>query len=104
MSKQFKVLFAFRDLQDNDRVYAPGDLYEGVQTSERLEELSGTKNKIGKKLIEEIVEVAEVKEAEPDFPKHVGGGQYELSNGEKVKGKDAALEAEKALHDEKEGD
>ena len=98
MSKQFKVLVAFRDLQDNDHIYQPGELYEGVQTSERLEELSGTKNKIGKKLIEEIAE------AEPEFPKHVGGGQYELSNGEKVKGKDAAIEAEKALHDEKEGD
>ncbi|MCD5001186.1 hypothetical protein IV487_01745 [Enterococcus saccharolyticus] len=101
MSKQFKVLVAFRDLQDNDRVYQPGELYEGAQSTERLEELSGTKNKIGKKLIEEIEEVTE---AEPDFPKHVGGGQYELSNGEKVKGKDAALAAEKALHDEKEGD
>lgn len=98
MSKQFKVLVAFRDLQDNDHIYQPGELYEGVQTNERLEELSGTKNKIGKKLIEEIAE------AEPEFPKHVGGGQYELSNGEKVKGKDAAIEAEKALHDEKEGD
>jgi len=32
-----------------------------------------------------------------EFPKHTGGGYYELSNGEKVKGKDAAIEAEKAL-------
>ena len=31
------------------------------------------------------------------YPKHVGGGYYELSNGEKIKGKDAAIEAEKAL-------
>lgn len=30
-------------------------------------------------------------------PKHLGGGYYELSNGEKVKGKEAAIEAEKAL-------
>lgn len=31
------------------------------------------------------------------FPKHTGGGNYELSNGEKVKGKDKALAAEKEL-------
>ena len=30
-------------------------------------------------------------------PKHLGGGYYELSNGEKVKGKEAAIEVEKAL-------
>lgn len=32
-----------------------------------------------------------------EFPKHTGGGYYELSNGEKVQGKDAAIEAENAL-------
>lgn len=31
------------------------------------------------------------------FPTHTGGGWYELSNGEKVQGKDTAIEAEKAL-------
>ncbi|QWG51668.1 hypothetical protein EXW28_18175 [Bacillus mycoides] len=30
-------------------------------------------------------------------PVHVGGGYYELPNGEKIKGKDAALEALKQL-------
>lgn len=34
---------------------------------------------------------------EDSFPKHTGGGNYELSNGEKVKGKDKALAAEKEL-------
>ena len=33
----------------------------------------------------------------PGFPKHAGGGWYELSNGDKVQGKDSALEAEAAL-------
>jgi uncharacterized protein YdhG (YjbR/CyaY superfamily) len=33
----------------------------------------------------------------PDFPKHTAGGWYELSNGDKVQGKDNALEAEAAL-------
>lgn len=36
---------------------------------------------------------------EPDlkFPKHIGGGYYELSNGEKVKGKDEAIKAQDEL-------
>jgi len=32
-----------------------------------------------------------------EFPKHIGGGYYELSNGEKVKGKDEAIAAEEEL-------
>lgn len=32
-----------------------------------------------------------------EYPKHVGGGYYELSNGEKVQGKDKAIKAEQAL-------
>src|SRR5690625_309815 len=32
-----------------------------------------------------------------EFPKHTGGGYYELSNGEKVQGKDSAIEAEKSI-------
>ncbi|WP_085521412.1 hypothetical protein [Tuberibacillus sp. Marseille-P3662] len=34
------------------------------------------------------------------YPKHVGGGWYELSDGEKVQGKDEAQEAEKALNND----
>ena len=34
----------------------------------------------------------------PEFPKHTGGGWYELSNGDKLQGKDNALEAEAALN------
>lgn len=132
MSKEYKVLTQFRDLQDNDRIYNVDDIYEGAQTTERLSELSTTKNKIGKVLIEEVETVVKDNsdktdsdtpenteyagspdssdtpkasgEADSEFPKHSGGGYYELSNGEKVRGQEAALEAEKALHDEKEGD
>lgn len=32
-----------------------------------------------------------------EFPKHTGGGWFELSNGEKVKGKDEAAAAEADL-------
>ncbi|MBO0419100.1 hypothetical protein JZO80_02915 [Vagococcus fluvialis] len=34
------------------------------------------------------------------YPHHTGGGHYELSNGEKVKGKEAAIEAEAALQEQ----
>lgn len=37
------------------------------------------------------------KEVEEDYPKHIGGGYYELPNGDKVKGK---KEAKKAMGDE----
>lgn len=52
--------------------------------------------------VEKTVEVEDVfTESEADeesqFPQHVGGGYYQLSNGEKVKGKENAMEAEKAL-------
>ena len=33
-------------------------------------------------------------EVKQDFPKHVGGGWYELSNGERVQGKEEALKEE----------
>lgn len=35
-----------------------------------------------------------------EYPVHTGGGYYELSNGEKVQGKDKAIEAEKELAEE----
>lgn len=135
MSKEYKVLTKFRDLQDKERIYNVDDIYEGAQTAERLAELSTTNNKIGKVLIEEVKNVVQGNsddsglpdsdapentendgspdssdtpeasgEADSEFPKHSGGGYYELSNGEKVRGQEAALEAEKALHDEKVGD
>ncbi|MFJ8529641.1 hypothetical protein [Bacillus sp. NPDC094106] len=35
-----------------------------------------------------------------DVPKHTGGGWYELSNGEKVQGKEDAIAFEKSLRGE----
>ena len=32
-----------------------------------------------------------------EFPQHAGGGWYELSNGDRIRGKDAALEAQAEL-------
>lgn len=39
---------------------------------------------------------------ESEWPKHVGGGYYELSNGEKVKGKEAAFEAQALIGNDEE--
>lgn len=36
-------------------------------------------------------------ESEAEYPRHVGGGMYELSSGERVRGKDEAQEAEMRL-------
>ena len=41
------------------------------------------------------VEPVSVDEEVKQFPKHVGGGWYELSNGERVQGKEEAIEVEK---------
>lgn len=42
--------------------------------------------------------VCENAKAKPEgFPRHVGGGTYELSNGERVKGKTEAIQAETEL-------
>ena len=45
---------------------------------------------------------AEKDKQEPEsvnYPKSTGGGWYELSNGESVRGKEKAIEAEKELSD-----
>lgn len=62
----FKVIKEFRDLQDNDYIYEVNDIYPHDNREvpvERIEELAGKKNKIGKILIqklkeEELVELA----------------------------------------------
>lgn len=56
----FKVVYQFADLEDNSHVYDVGDDYprEGYEPSEeRIAELSGSKNKIRKPLIEKVKQV-----------------------------------------------
>ena len=53
----YKVLEQFADLQDDNRVYNPGDEFprEGVLVNQaRLDELAGTSNKLGKPLIVKV--------------------------------------------------
>ena len=46
---------------------------------------------------EGYLDVEYISNDENIFPKHTGGGWYDLSNGEKVKGKDEATAAEEEL-------
>lgn len=53
----YKVIHQFLDLQDENHHYKVGDAYprNGKRASiKRVEELSGSENKIGKPLIEKI--------------------------------------------------
>ena len=55
----YKVIERFMDLQDDNYIYEVGDAYprEGADpTLERIRELASNSNKIGKPLIEEVVE------------------------------------------------
>lgn len=54
----WRVIADFSDLKDNGHVYHVGDSYpaKGEPSPERLKELSGRGNKLGKPLIEECDE------------------------------------------------
>ncbi|MFC3883757.1 hypothetical protein ACFOU2_09690 [Bacillus songklensis] len=83
-----KVIKNFRDKENNEKLYITGDSY----THENAERIAF--------LVKQgYLDAAEVK-GEEKFPKHTGGGWYELSNGEKVQGKDEAAVAEKELQKE----
>lgn len=88
------VLNAFQDKEDNRRLNEPGKLYprEGLEVTEERKQELRDKGFIAK-LADTVAEEVE----EQEFPMHKGGGNYLLSNGESVKGKEAALEAEEQL-------
>lgn len=51
----YKVITQFKDLQDKSRVYQVGDKFPATKRKvsvERLDELSGDSNKLGKPVIE----------------------------------------------------
>ncbi|MGF2617737.1 hypothetical protein FZC84_11925 [Rossellomorea vietnamensis] len=102
----YKVIRAFRDKEDDGRTYSRNDIFpaHGEVSIERFNELSGPENDAGYPLIKEIGAVQKPSEDPKDeggqgveFPKHTGGGWYELSNGERVQGKEDALAAEAEL-------
>jgi uncharacterized protein YwgA len=102
----YKVISPFRD-KYTKKHYGKGDIYSHKQ-SERItdltkrgfiEEVSGKEidqNGQEQQQQEEKMDTAE-KDSE-EFPKHTGGGWFELSNGEKVQGKEEAEKAEADLN------
>ncbi|EAC2921713.1 Rho termination protein [Listeria monocytogenes] len=93
----YTVLKDFTDLSSN-HIYREGDKFprEGEEvTEERLAELSGSDNKRGEPMIEKLVAEDEVNEE--SFPEALPGGYYLLSDGSKVRGKEAAQKAEDKL-------
>ncbi|MCY9544439.1 hypothetical protein M5X00_30925 [Paenibacillus alvei] len=93
-----KVVNRFKAEEHGGHVYQPGDVYpaEGFEANaERVAYLSEVHPNYGVMFL--VVTQGEDASGGEEFPKHAGGGTYELSNGEKVKGKKEAIEAEKAL-------
>jgi hypothetical protein len=105
----YKVIRAFRDIENDHHVYRKGDTFpaKGKVSKERVSELLSSENKVGKSLIEQLGVDLEEADQEPEgstqyseeseFPKHTGGPWYVLSNGEKIQGKEEAIAAEAEL-------
>lgn len=98
-----RVVNPFQALEHNNHMYKAGDTYpaEGFQAEEeRVYFLTGVHPEYKKIYLADVVIHEEPKSNEQkpsEFPKSTGGGWYTLSNGEKVQGKDEAIEAENAL-------
>lgn len=98
MTIKATVVNGFKENAHDGHIYRVGEIYpaEGFEaTEERVTFLADIHPKY-KKIYLANVELEEQNES-VEFPKHLGGGTYELSNGEKVKGKDEATEAENQL-------
>jgi hypothetical protein len=84
---KFKVLKSFSDKEN-----------KCIQTEGQVIELDEERAQFIISFRPDLIELVEDDKADvPEFPKHTGGGYYELSNGEKIEGKDAALKAEETL-------
>ena len=83
-----KVIRPFYDKTDKRKKYKKGDLYSHSD-EDRIAFL------VNKGFLEEKSKQPPSNDSE--FPKHSGGGWYELSNGEKVHGKEKAEEAEREV-------
>lgn len=93
--KKYYVVADFIDKVTGSLVKA-GEVFEA---DDERAELLKEKQVIGK----EVQEQQQDDDPDLDGLKKLGGGYYELPNGEKVKGKENALEALKALNASSEG-
>lgn len=83
MSKQFRVIADFIDKESGEEIKA-GSVFEAID--EEHEARLRAAGVIGKEAPAEDNKDSD----KTEYPKHVGGGTFELSNGEKVKGKEEA--------------
>lgn len=77
----YYVKHAFRDKEDGLKPYSKGETYSS-ENEERVAFL------MEKGFLEE--KSKQPPQGEKEFPKHAGGGYFELSNGDKVRGKEEA--------------
>lgn len=98
MSKQFttNIIQDFR-CKLTGEFFPVGSRY--VADEERVQYLTEQGYADGATEVASSVSNPDEKSELDEFPKHVGGGFYELPNGEKVKGKETAEEAMKKLQE-----
>lgn len=91
------VVRDFKDIQDKKRLNEKGQVYphEGLEVTEERKQELRDKGYIAH-VVDEVKDKEDGEETK-EFPFHKGGGHYLLSNGESVKGKDEAIEAEEKL-------
>lgn len=77
----YKAITAFKERNEKMKLYKKGDIYS-FKDEDRIAFL----------VEQGYLEKVEEDEVVGDL-KHVGGGYYELPNGERVKGKDEAVKA-----------
>ena len=68
----YRVIYKFKDLQDNDHIYEVGDKFprKGLVVDDaRIAELAGSENKLGAPLIEEVKAVKVKKTSKPKAKK-----------------------------------
>lgn len=102
MGIKAKVVNVFKETEHDGHIYSVGDVYpaEGYEAdSKRVEFLSQVHPKYKKIFLADVESDGgkDIGSSTDEFPKHTGGGWYELSNGEKVQGKDEAIEEEAKL-------
>lgn len=88
---KYIVVTNFRDAERKSELYKSGQPYEVEGLDE--ERVSFLTNPIEALNGEPAIKLVN----EESFPKHTGGGWYELSNGERLRGKEEAIQAENEL-------
>lgn len=104
------VVNEFKEVNHSGHIYKPGDIYPAESfsaDSERVAFLSQVHPTYKRIFLANVKDdgiqdqAIEQPKQDPleisDYPKHTGGGWYELSNGEKTQGKDEAVAAENEL-------